>query len=121
MIQPLHVIYLHAPAEDDETALTEMEYGLSDAFRAFCKETFSGGRPLDFPRLRLFTADSPAALDRLLFDVQGAHRFVSDAAKHCCLFLFDDDFPSAAGAPATPQPRPPPRLVTTSTRPPWAE
>ena len=102
MIQPLHVIYLHEPAADDAVVLPEMEYGLSDAFRAFCKETFACGRPLDFPRLKLFTADSPAALDKLLFDVGGEHRFVSDAAKHCCLFLFDDDLPSPDGGPWTP-------------------
>lgn len=100
MIQPLHVIYLHAPAPDDATALSEMEYGLSDAFRAFCKETFSNGRPQDFPRLRLFTAGSAAELDRLIFDVKGPHRFVSDAAEHCCLFLFDAELPASDGGAA---------------------
>ena len=37
MLQPLNVIFLHAPAEDDGTMLQELEYGLSNTFRAFCK------------------------------------------------------------------------------------
>ncbi|MBR4188938.1 MAG: aminotransferase class I/II-fold pyridoxal phosphate-dependent enzyme [Kiritimatiellae bacterium] len=97
MLQPLHVVYLHAPADDDGAVLPEMEYGLSDAFRAFCKEAFSNGHPLDFPRLKLLVVRTPQELSDLLFDVEDRHRFVSDAAQHCCLFLFDDALPGAEG------------------------
>ena len=104
MLQPLHVIYLHAPAPDDATVLPEMEYGLSDAFRAFCKEAFSNGHPLDFPRLELLVAHTPQEMGDMLFDVEARHRFVSDAAKYCCLFLFDDVLPDPADPAAPPRP-----------------
>ena len=38
MTHPLNIIYLHSPAPDDATVLPEMEYGLSDAFRSFCRK-----------------------------------------------------------------------------------
>lgn len=91
MIQPLTVVYLHTPSENDETILPEMEYGLSDAFRSFCREIFSYNEPLDFPRLKLVTVPTPKAMDELLFGVENERHFVSDAAKFCCLFMFDDE------------------------------
>lgn len=90
MIQPLTVIYLHSPDSEDGTILSDMEYGLSDAFRTFCRKIFSFDEPLDYPRLRLITASTPKELDQLLFAVENDRHFVSDAAKYCCLFLFDD-------------------------------
>ncbi len=91
MITPLTVIYLHSPSPDDATVLPEMEYGLSDAFRAFCKETFSFQEPVDYPRLRLVTVATPAEMDAHLFGVKNERHFVSDDAKNCCLFLLDDE------------------------------
>lgn len=70
--------------------LPEMEYGLSDSFHTFCGKTFAVEDPVDYPRLKLLTATSPEELDKLLFDVENDRHFVSDAAKNCCLFLFDD-------------------------------
>ncbi len=91
MIQPLTVVYLHTPSDEDATILQDMEYGLSDAFRAFCREVFAYDAPFDFPRLKLITAATPKELDALLFGVENERHFVSDAAKFCCLFLFDDE------------------------------
>ena len=90
MTHPLTVVYLHSPAADDAAVLPEMEYGLSDAFRSFCRKIFSYEDPIDYPRLKVVTASSPEALDQLLFSVVNDRHFVSDAAKYCCLFLFDD-------------------------------
>ena len=91
MIQPLTVVYLHSPAADDGDMLPEVEYGLSDAFRSFCRKIFSFDEPLDYPRLKLVTAATPKELDQLLFAVDNDRHFVSDDAKYCCLFLFDDE------------------------------
>lgn len=90
MIHPLTVVYLHSPSPDDAEILPETEYGLSDAFRNFCTKIFSFDEPLDYPRLKLITVATPKDLDRLLFNVENTRHFVSDAAKYCCLFLFDD-------------------------------
>ena len=91
MIQPLTVVYLHTPSEEDATLLQDMEYGLSDAFRVFCREVFAYDAPFDFPRLKLVTAATPKELDAILFGVENERHFVADAAKFCCLFLFDDE------------------------------
>ena len=91
MTHPLNIIYLHSPAPDDATVLPEMEYGLSDAFRSFCRKTFSFDEPIEYPRLKIITVSSPKALDSLLFAVENDRHFVSDAAKYCCLFMFDDE------------------------------
>ena len=79
MIQPLTVVYLHTPSDEDATILQDMEYGLSDAFRAFCREVFAYDAPFDFPRLKLVTAATPKELDALLFGVENERHFVSDA------------------------------------------
>ncbi len=97
MIQPLTVVYLHPPADGDSRLLPEIEYGLSDAFRNVCKEIFTYEDPLDYPRLKLVTTPTPEALDELLFSVKNDRHFVSDAAKFCCLFLFDDEVPGPDG------------------------
>ena len=91
MIQPLTVVYLHSPSPDDKNVLPDMEYGLSDVFRSFCREMFSYEEPLDFPRLKLVTAATPKELDSLLFGVENDRHFVADAAKYCCMFLLDDE------------------------------
>ena len=92
MITPLTVVYLHTPSPADSDVLPDMEYGLSDAFRAFCKETYSfDSTPQDYPRLRLVPVATPAEMDERLFGVKNERHFVSDDAKHCCLFLLDDE------------------------------
>ncbi len=90
MTHPLTVVYLHSPSPDDAALLPEMEYGLSDAFRTFCRRTFSFDEPIEYPRLTLRTAPTLEALDQLLFAVENDRHFVSDVAKYCCLFVFDD-------------------------------
>lgn len=97
MPHPLNIIYLHSPSPDDGAILTEMEYGLSDAFRSFCRKIFSFGEPIEFPRLKVIPVATPKALDNLLFAVENDRHFVSDAAKYCCLFLFDDELDSPDG------------------------
>ena len=97
MTHPLNIIYLHSPAPDDATVLPEMEYGLSDAFRSFCRKTFSFDEPIEYPRLKIITVCSPKALDNLLFAVENDRHFVSDAAKYCCLFMFDDEIATPDG------------------------
>lgn len=91
MITPQTVVYLHAPDADFDAKMPEYEYGLSDAFRAFCRETFTYGDPIDYPRLELVTVSTPEELDSLLFGVKNERHFVSDVAKRCCLFLVDDE------------------------------
>ncbi len=91
MTSPLTVVYLHTPAPDDDAVLPEMEYGLSDAFRIFCRETFSFHSPQDYPRLRLVPVATPDEMDERLFGVENERHFVSDDAKFCCLFLLDDE------------------------------
>ena len=90
MIQSLSVVYLHVPGADDRRQLQEMEYGLTEVFHAFCRETFSDADPLDYPPLRLVVASSPEEMDEKLFEVQNDRHFLSDDAKRCCLFLIDD-------------------------------
>lgn len=97
MIQPLTVIYLHTPEADDDTILTEMEYGLSDAFRTFCRKIFSFDEPIDYPRLKLVTASTADELNNLLFAVQNNRHFVSESARNACLFLFDDEIKTEKG------------------------
>ena len=76
MIQPLTVVYLHTPSDEDATLLQDMEYGLSDAFRAFCREVFAYDAPFDFPRLKLVTAATPKELDAILCTPEGASDMV---------------------------------------------
>lgn len=90
MIQTLTVVYLHIPSADDKRRLQEMEYGLTEAFHDFCRETFSESEPLDYPLLRLVAVSSPEELDEVLFGVSNDRHFLSNVAKNCCLFLIDD-------------------------------
>ncbi len=99
MLHPLTVIYLHKPNPGDNDFLSEMEYGISDVFRSFCRKIFSFDEPLDYPRLKLITVSSPEELDCLLFAVKNDRHFVTDAAKYCCLFIFDDEITDSDGNP----------------------
>ena len=95
MIRTLTVFYLHKPHRQDAKNLPVVEYGLSDAFREFCRETFDARAPLDYPPLKLVTVHAPDDLARALFTSGGPRGVLTDAGRACCLFLIDDEFMSA--------------------------
>ena len=95
MIRTLTVFYLHKPHRQDAKNLPVVEYGLSDAFRDYCRETFDARAPLDYPPLKLVTVNAPDDLARALFTSGGPRGVLTDAGRACCLFLIDDDFMSA--------------------------
>ena len=95
MIRTLTVFYLHKPHRQDVKNLPVVEYGLSDAFRDFCRETFDARSPLDYPPLKLVTVNAPDNLARALFTSGGPRGVLTDAGRACCLFLIDDAFMSA--------------------------
>ena len=89
-MRSLTVFWLHAPTPRDAKILPVVEYGLSDAFREFCHDTFNVREPQDYPPLKLVTVPSPAALPTALF-IGGDHRLgLTTAGAECCLFLVDD-------------------------------
>ena len=92
MIRTLTVFYLHRPHRLDGKNLPVVEYGLSDAFREFCRETFDARGPLDYPPLKLITVNEAGNLARALFTSGGPRGVLTDAGRACCLFLIDDDF-----------------------------
>ena len=85
------VFYLTDAPEATEAFLQELEYGLSDAFQAFCREHFTFEDPLDYPELRLVAVRTPEALDAALFHAPDERHFLSEDGCHCCLFLLDDE------------------------------
>lgn len=87
----LTVFYLTDAPEATPRQLQEIEYALSDAFQAFCREHFTFEDPLDYPELRLVAVRTPEALDTALFHAPDDRYFLSDAARNCCLFLLDDE------------------------------
>ena len=72
MVRNLTVFYLHKPGKLDARRLPVVEYGLTDAFRDFCRETFDTSAPLDYPPLHLVTVNTTAALAKALF-TSGGH------------------------------------------------
>ena len=94
MIRTLTVFYLHRPHRLDVKNLPVVEYGLADAFREFCRETFDARGPLDYPPLKLVTVNEAGNLARALFTSGGPRGVLTDAGRACCLFLIDDDFMS---------------------------
>ena len=94
MIRTLTVFYLHRPHRQDGKNLPVVEYGLADAFREFCRETFDARGPLDYPPLKLVTVNAAGDLARALFTSGGPRGVLTDAGRACCLFLIDDDFMS---------------------------
>ena len=52
MVRSLSVMYLHRANRLDAKRLPLMEYGLTDAFRDFCRETFDARGALDYPPLK---------------------------------------------------------------------
>ncbi len=88
MAKTLSIFYLHRPAKRDAERLPTIEYGLSDAFRDFCRETFDTSQPFDYPPLKLVTVFSPAEFASALFAGPGR---LSDKGRAACCFLIDDD------------------------------
>jgi len=97
----LTVFWLHAPQPRDARTLPIVEYGLSDAFREFCHDTFNVRGPHDYPPLKLVTVPSPEALPSALFIDAESRRGLTEAGADCCLFMIDDTLVSAnvAGMP----------------------
>ena len=91
MVRNLTVFYLHKPGKLDARRLPVVEYGLTDAFRDFCRETFDTSSPLDYPPLHLVTVNTTAALAKALFTSGGPRGVLTEAGRACCLFLIDDD------------------------------
>ena len=93
MVRSLAVFYLHRPNRHDARRLPAVEYGLTDAFRDFCRETFdTGTAPLDYPPLKLVVANTTDALARALFTSDGPRGVLTEQGRACCLFVLDDDF-----------------------------
>ena len=91
MVRSLTVFYLHRANRLDARRLPVVEYGLTDAFRDFCRETFDTVAALDYPPLRLVTANTTEALAKALFTSGGPRGVLTEAGRACCLFLIDDD------------------------------
>ncbi len=85
------VFYLTDAADATPDVLQEMEYGLSDAFQAFCREHFTFEDPLDYPELRLVVVRTPEELDTAIFHTLDERHSLSEDGSHCCLFLLDDE------------------------------
>lgn len=96
MVRALTVFYLHKAHRLDARRLPVVEYGLTDAFRDFCRETFDTGAPLDYPPLRLVVAPTAEALAKALFTSGGPRGVLTEAGRACCLFLIDDDLLEAS-------------------------
>ncbi|MCQ2392542.1 MAG: aminotransferase class I/II-fold pyridoxal phosphate-dependent enzyme [Kiritimatiellae bacterium] len=91
MIRTLTVFYLHQPSRFDSKRLPVIEYGLTDAFRDFCRETFDARGALDYPPLKLIVANEAAQLAKALFTSDGPRGVLTEHGRACCLFLIDDD------------------------------
>ena len=91
MVRSLTVFYLHRANRLDARRLPIVEYGLTDAFRDFCRATFDTVAALDYPPLRLVTANTTEALAKALFTSGGPRGVLTEAGRACCLFLIDDD------------------------------
>ena len=91
MVRSLSVFYLHRPNKLDSKRLPLIEYGLADAFRDFCRETFDTGMPLDYPPLKLMVVNTTDDLRKGLFTSGGQRGVLTESGRACCLFLIDDD------------------------------
>lgn len=88
MVKSLTVFYLHKPSRLDARRLPAMEYGLADAFRDFCRETFDTREARDYPPLKLVAVFSAEQLAAALLSSPGRP---TEKGRTCCLFLIDDD------------------------------
>ena len=91
MIRSLTVFYLHKPNRQDAKRLPVVEYGIADAFREFCRETFDATAPQDYPPLRLVTVNSAEEFAKSLFTSGGPRGVLTESGRACCLFFIDDD------------------------------
>ena len=91
MIRTLSVFYLHKPNRYDAKRLPVIEYGLTDAFRDFCRETFDSRGALDYPPMKLVTVPDAPSLAKALFTSGGPRGVLTELGRACCLFLIDDD------------------------------
>ena len=92
MVRSLAVFYLHRPHPEDARRLPAVEYGLTGAFRDFCRETFDTGEALDYPPLKLVVANTADGLSRALFTSAGPRGVLTEQGRACCLFVIDDDY-----------------------------
>ena len=86
----LTVLWLHEPGAGDADLMPVVEHGLSDAFRDFCAEAFNVRMPLEYPPLRLTTAQSPESLPDALFIDGDPSRGMTEGGDDVCLFMVDD-------------------------------
>ena len=93
-MRALTVFWVHEPNARDAKTMPVVEYGLSDAFRDFCHDTFNVREPLEYPPLRLVTVPEPGALPAALFIGGNPRRGLTENGSECCLFLIDDVFMS---------------------------
>ncbi len=91
MIRTLTVFYLHRPGRFDSKRLPVIEYGLTDAFRDFCRETFDTRGALDYPPLKLVAVPDASSLGKALFTSVGPRSVLTELGRACCLFVIDDD------------------------------
>ena len=96
MARALTVFYLHRPHRLDAKRLPVVEYGITDAFRDFCRETFDAGAPLDYPPLKLVVVNTTEMLAKALFTSGGPRGVLTEQGRACCLFLIDDDLLGAS-------------------------
>ena len=89
-MRSLTVLWLHAPADDDERVMPVVEHGLSDSFRDFCAEAFNVRMPLEYPPLKLTIVSSPDALPQALFTDGDPANGMTEGGDDACLFMVDD-------------------------------
>lgn len=89
-MESLTVFYLRRERPGAPDAVS-IEYALSDAFADFCRETFNVGAQLDYPPLRLVTANNASTLASLIFANSSAQSGLTEDGRTACLFLVDDD------------------------------
>ena len=89
-MRSLTVFWIHSPTPRDAKVMPVVEFGLSDAFRDFCHDTFNVRVPQEYPPLRLVTVPSPADLPAALFIGGSSRQGLTAAGADCCLFLIDD-------------------------------
>jgi len=94
-MRALTVFWLHTPQPHDTRIMPVVEYGLSDAFREFCHDTFNVRGPHEYPPLKLVTVSSPEALPAALFIDSDCRLGLTEAGADCCLFMIDDTLVSA--------------------------
>ncbi len=88
-MQTLSVLWLTHDPEITPAFIQEVEYTLSDAFQAFCRDSFTTEKPLDYPALHLIAVPSLEAFKAELYPM-------TERACTCCLFMFDDELDGRA-------------------------